>query len=178
MPRGFATLNMTDFGIGVTICEGVSSSPERGFRTDLIGASGWHGAPLISVWFIMRRLFFTFARGMPGVGLLILRVVIGIRLALDGVTTLQGGPSTETAAVHVLAAGAGILLLAGLWTPIAGALVTVVELWLAFSQPGDMWLHIRLAAYGAALVLTGPGGWSVDARLFGWKRIDIPDRKS
>jgi hypothetical protein len=31
---------------------------------------------------------------------------------------------------------------------------------------------------GVALALVGPGKWSVDARLFGWKRINIPNRKS
>ena len=126
----------------------------------------------------MRRLFFTFTRGLPGVGLLVLRLVAGIGLALGGLKAFQGGPSIETAALHVLVAGAGILLLAGLWTPVAGALVVVVELWLAFLQPGHAWAHFRLMAYGAALALIGPGAWSIDARLFGWKRIDIPDRKS
>jgi putative oxidoreductase len=126
----------------------------------------------------MRRLFFTFTRGLPGVGLLILRLVIGIRLAFDGIKELQGGPSIETAALHVLVVGAGILLLVGLWTPVAGTLVALVELWKAFSRYGDPWMHILLAALGAALALIGPGAWSVDARLFGWKRIDIPDRKS
>jgi hypothetical protein len=35
-----------------------------------------------------------------------------------------------------------------------------------------------LGTLGAALALLGPGGCSVDARLFGWKRIDIRDPKS
>jgi len=77
----------------------------------------------------------------------------------------------------VPATGAAILLLTGLWTPIAGALVAVLELWAAFSQPGDPWTRILLATLGLALALLGPGAWSVDARLFGWKRIAIRDRQ-
>ena len=126
----------------------------------------------------MRRLFFTFARGKPGVGLLILRLGAGIALMIDGVRTLQSGPPIETAILRALAAVAGMFLLAGLWTPVAGALVAVLELCTAWSRYGDPWIHVLLGILGAALVLIGPGAWSVDARLFGWKRIDIPDRKS
>lgn len=68
------------------------------------------------------------------------------------------------------------LLLAGLWTPIAGFLALAVELWTAFSGPGDHWVQILLGTLGAGLALVGPGIWSVDARLFGWKRI-IPRPK-
>jgi len=80
--------------------------------------------------------------------------------------------------LDVLAIVAGILLIAGLWTPIVGVLVVAIELWHAFSQPGDPMTHILLATLGASLALLGPGAWSADARLFGWKRIDIGDRQS
>jgi hypothetical protein len=29
-----------------------------------------------------------------------------------------------------------------------------------------------------ALALLGPGAWSVDARLFGWRRLEIRDPKN
>lgn len=63
----------------------------------------------------------------------------------------------------------------GLWTPVAGAAVAVTQLWVLFSQP--FWnhrypfLHVFLSLLGAALAMLGPGTWSVDARLFGRKRL-------
>ena len=107
-----------------------------------------------------------------------MRLVAGITLGLHGATTLRIGLPIEAAMLRVLASGAGILLLAGLWTPIAGTLAAVIAVWHGFSQPGDPWGCIMLGTLGVALALLGPGAWSVDARLFGWKRIDIRDRKS
>lgn len=107
-----------------------------------------------------------------------MRLVAGIALVVYGVAALRGETAIGVAILHVLAAGAGILLLAGLWTPIAGTLVTLIELWSIFSQAGDPWIHILLGTDGAALALLGPGAWSVDARLFGWKRIGPPERRN
>jgi hypothetical protein len=126
----------------------------------------------------LRRLFSTFAHGTPGAGLLLIRLAAGIALVVRAATTFPGEIAIEAAILHVLAAGAGILLLAGLWTPIAGTVVTLIELWSILSQAGDPSIHILLGADGAALALLGPGAWSLDAHLFGWKRIDPPDRRS
>ena len=91
---------------------------------------------------------------------------------------LRARPPIGMATLDMLAAIAAMLLVAGLWTPIAGALVAMIELWTAsFSHPSDPWTFILLGTLGVALALLGPGAWSVDARLFGWKRIDIGDRK-
>jgi uncharacterized membrane protein YphA (DoxX/SURF4 family) len=106
-----------------------------------------------------------------------MRLVAGIVLIIHAVTALKGGPAIGVVILQGLAVGAGILLVAGLWTPIAGVVVAVIALLHAFSQPGDPSIHILLGTLGAALALLGPGGWSVDARLFGWKRIEPPTRK-
>jgi uncharacterized membrane protein YphA (DoxX/SURF4 family) len=54
--------------------------------------------------------------------------------------------------------------------------MALAELFIAFSYPADPWKHILLGALGIALAMLGPGAWSVDARLFGRKRIQIPLR--
>jgi putative oxidoreductase len=73
----------------------------------------------------------------------------------------------------------GLLLLAGLWTPVAGAVLAFLKVLVAvsrcFSHSGDPWIPAIEAVFGAALAMIGPGAWSVDAQLFGRKRIDFPD---
>jgi hypothetical protein len=122
----------------------------------------------------MRRLFSTFARGSPGVGLLVMRLVVGPAFVARSLLMLNE-PATAAAA-PVLAIGAGLLLLAGLWTPIAGSLVAAIGIWLACTRAEDPLASVLFATMGAALALVGPGAWSVDARLFGWKRIDVRER--
>ena len=91
---------------------------------------------------------------------------------------LQRALPISLAMIQILGIALGILLLAGLWTPIAGALLAIVEMWSAFTHPDDPGSYILLGTLGAALAMLGPGTWSVDARLFGWKRIDLRDPKS
>jgi uncharacterized membrane protein YphA (DoxX/SURF4 family) len=124
----------------------------------------------------VRRLFSTFAHGLPGAGLLVLRIVAGSACVARAVATLRGEPPTAATAAAVLAIVAGLFLVAGLWTPIAGALVATIGIWFAFTLADDPLASVLLAAIGAALALVGPGAWSIDARLFGWRRIDVRDR--
>ena len=121
----------------------------------------------------MQRLFSMFPNGWPGSGLLLLRLVSGILLINDGVSGLLEGPSWPGIIRLFLEIATGILLLVGLWTPMAGVLVIVVELWSMLSRTGDLRNCIVLATFGAALAVLGPGVRSIDARLFGRKRIDI-----
>jgi putative oxidoreductase len=44
------------------------------------------------------------------------------------------------------------------------------------SHPADPWPFVHFSVLGAALAMLGPGGCSVDARLFGRKHIEIPQR--
>ena len=65
----------------------------------------------------------------------------------------------------------GLFILAGLWTPAVGALVAVVQVWIALTGAGDELVAIILAVLGGTLAMIGPGAWSLDARLFGRKHI-------
>ena len=114
----------------------------------------------------------TFADRLPSPGLLLLRVIVAIALIVRCVQ-LVNGESLQAITPHVIAAAAGLFVLFGLWTSVAGAVVALIELFIAFSHHHDPWLSVLLASVGVALALLGPGNWSVDARRSGWKRIEI-----
>lgn len=124
----------------------------------------------------MQRLFSIFPDGWPGRGLLLLRLVAGAFLINDGVTELLGAPQWPGLVRPFLEAASGMLFVAGLWTPMTGALVVIVELWSMASRAGQLRNCVALATFGAALAMLGPGVRSMDARLFGRKQIDIRDR--
>src|SRR5262245_5125341 len=100
----------------------------------------------------------------------------GIGLVAQGVLALRAAPSFGPTLLHVLILAIGLLLLVGLWTPIAGTMLAILALLHASLHLDNPWTCVLMGILGAALALLGPGGWSIDARLFGWKRIRIPDR--
>ena len=121
----------------------------------------------------MRRLFSTFADRWPGLGVLLLRLIVGTALIADCFQLEKNGASLHIVALHVLAAGTGLFLLFGLWTFVAGVILAIAELLIVFSQGPNPWTSLLLSGLGAALALLGPGPWSLDARRSGWKRIEI-----
>lgn len=124
----------------------------------------------------MRRLFSNFADSWPGVGLLVLRLIGGAAFVVRAASALSIGSSTIAAATAP-AIVAGLCLIAGLWTPASGTLVAIYGIGFVVANVEDPLSNLLVAAIGAALALVGPGAWSIDARLFGWKRIDLRDRK-
>jgi hypothetical protein len=127
---------------------------------------------------VLRRLYSTFAGGRPGMGLLLLRVILGSALVVRASSTVWSDPPIETTIISLFLAGFGLLLIPGLWTPIAATLVALLETGQIVTIAGDRWVPILLGTIGGALAMLGPGLWSIDARLFGWKRVEAPPRKT
>ena len=129
----------------------------------------------------MQRLFPMFPNGWPGRGLLLLRLVVVLILIHDGMTAWMGIPQPGSIAQQVSAAIAevfevgaaiaGIFLLVGLWSPIASVVIALSEMGIALTSADQMQATILLATIGIALAFLGPGALSVDARLFGRKRL-------
>jgi uncharacterized membrane protein YphA (DoxX/SURF4 family) len=121
----------------------------------------------------VRRFFSNFAGGWPALGLLLIRIAAGVALIIDGKSRVLPGQPMLPLILGVLAIADGSILIVGLWTPFAGILaiaLSVSEILVYHENPCP---GILLAAMGAGVAFVGPGALSIDARLFGLKKIDI-----
>jgi putative oxidoreductase len=125
---------------------------------------------------LLQRLFSMFPNGWPGAALLLLRLVAGTMLTTDGVIALRASPGLQIAVTQSMAIGAGVLLALGLWTPVAGVLVALIELRYAFLGTAQIRTDILLGVIGLALAALGPGVRSIDALLYGRRRFEIRDK--
>ena len=108
--------------------------------------------------------------------MLLLRLDLGLRVIYIGSVSLSGKPSEPiTLGQSLIAVAGGILLLAGLWTPIFGTLLAIDEVWIALSlylsRRAYIVIPVFLAVLSASVAMLGPGAWSIDARLFGRRRL-------
>ena len=105
-----------------------------------------------------------------------LRISISVPLFYWGIGDLSATADAVTLVRDGVAAAGGILLLAGLWTPAASILISLIEAWIAFAHHFAPQGHLLVAALGMCLAMLGPGAWSVDARLFGRRVFEMRDR--
>jgi len=73
---------------------------------------------------------------------------------------------------QLIGAIAGLFFVFGLWTPLTGIAIGVVEGWILFAGYENPLIAILLAGSGATLAMIGPGVWSIDAQLYGRKHIE------
>ena len=103
------------------------------------------------------------------------RLCAGGALVYGGYACLSADPMCAASLTRAVGALAGALLIAGLWTPIAGGMAAILEVSVAVMSPGRVWISLFLAVLGATLAMIGPGTWSIDAWVFGRKRIVPPE---
>ena len=139
---------------------------------------------------MISRLFGPFVVGRPALGLLLVRVVFGLALALHGwpkaqhPTAWMGPDAPVPGFLQFLAAlsefGGGLALIFGLLTPLAclGILCTMVTAFAMVHFPkGNPFVVNALApsyetvaffaVVALALIVAGPGALSLDAMIFG-----------
>jgi len=118
----------------------------------------------------MRSGHALFPAGVIGGGLLVLRLSVAASLLL--LTGLNSGAANWLQFLAILTA---VGLFAGLQTRVLAALSLVAPLLaLAPALASLTAVHVIDAV---ALALTGPGAWSVDAVLFGRRKVILPDRE-
>jgi uncharacterized membrane protein YphA (DoxX/SURF4 family) len=120
------------------------------------------------------RLFSAFPNGWAGLGLLCLRFALLLTL----ITEIS--PATV---IRLALACTGALVIAGFLTPLVSSAVATITVstagWsLVTGAPllfDSLRVHVLLAGIATALLMIGPGAYSVDAHLFGWRELRMPD---
>jgi uncharacterized membrane protein YphA (DoxX/SURF4 family) len=115
----------------------------------------------------VRRLFPPFLRGRPAVGLLLLRAAIAAMV----VNSDRG--------THPIELIVAVLIAFGVWTPVSGTIVALTQLWYVMADERTRAMAALLTVIAVSLLFIGPGAWSIDAWLYGMRRIQISNsRKS
>jgi hypothetical protein len=121
----------------------------------------------------MQRLLGTFPNRSAGLALLILRLAVAAAL----ISSARLCPGPETDVLLALSRIAAVLIIVGWYTPVAATSAVAVCLctfWVC-REPGIEALRINalMIAILVAIGLLGAGAYSVDARLYGRRRLVV-----
>lgn len=132
---------------------------------------------------MIKQLYSSFPNGNAAIGLLLLRVLTAGAL-LEHIHRVLGSllkaPDSRSMTLDEIVGGcallAGILIIIGLWTSLAASAALILGI--AGASFGIEPVHSLFFAWlSFAVALVGPGAWSLDARLFGWRQIRFSNRK-
>ena len=129
----------------------------------------------------MSRLYSGFPARAPGTGLLLLRMAIGATLVAQAMPCLSGAPDPRLT-YCLLALVSGASLIVGFLTRIVAAIAATLVasatlLSLTSSSVGSLQSHpldLNMIVVAVAIALLGPGAISLDAALFGRRKVIIP----
>ena len=138
-------------------------------------------------------LYSRFPAGSVGLALLLLRLVDGLGLAGEGIrlvtpAIVSPGPTSAPFLGLGLVTSA-VLLILGLRTSFAGGAAAICTVGAALYDghhpklsvdAADAWAILFALVFflSNSLALLGPGGYSLDARLSGWRIIRLSSRQS
>ncbi len=129
----------------------------------------------------MRWLYSSFPGSLPGAGLLLLRITIGLGLLIHAFSWLIESQTSNNGmwAPGLLALVIGISFILGFLTPLAGSISALAGIAIRLSHPE--WsasmasvLSANPLAMVIAITLLGPGAFSLDAYFFGRRKIIVP----
>ena len=117
-----------------------------------------------------------------------MRITLGITVIIQGAAYFydQSDPAVSIVIIALLAIAVGSLLIIGLMTPFAAFTVFLISVGTAMTiipsinlySPATYLPTIYIIVISVAVVMLGPGAFSLDARMFGRREIIIPDKKA
>jgi uncharacterized membrane protein YphA (DoxX/SURF4 family) len=130
----------------------------------------------------LQRTFSGFPSGCPGFALLLLRFGVGGTSGLQSAFLIAATHHAEGSTLAAaLAITTSLALIVGLMTPIAtavlcmgGIVATIDSGIIGYIPLFESWIaRFEFIVMSAALICLGPGAFSLDARLYGRREIEV-----